>query len=62
MTTRHPDAYDRVWWWRKWLGHRKGQACRIVRHGPRNACLVEFHGGYAVLTSRYAVRKPRINL
>ena len=50
--------YDRVWFWKKWLGDRKGQRCRIVARGTMNSCLIEFEDdGYRVITSRYAVRK-----
>ena len=50
--------YDRVWFWKKWLGDRKGQSCRIVTRGTMNSALVEFESdSYRVITSRYAVRK-----
>ena len=52
------SMYDRVWFWRKWLGDRKGHRCRIVARGTMNSCLIEFEDdGYRVITSRYAVRK-----
>jgi hypothetical protein len=52
-------VYDRVWWWRKWLGNRKGQRCRIVARGKLNSALVEFEDGTRVVTSRYAVRRDK---
>jgi hypothetical protein len=45
------------WYWRKWLGERHGQLCRIVKTGKMNSALVEFDDGFLVITSRYAVRK-----
>ena len=52
-------VYDRMWWWRKWLGHRKGQRCRIVARGNLNSAMVEFEDGTRVITSRYAVRRHK---
>lgn len=49
--------YDRVWFWRKRLGDRRGSSCRILAVGRMNSCLVEFEDGYQVVTSRWAVRK-----
>ena len=46
-----------VWWWRKWLGERKGQPCRVLARGKMNAILVQFTDGTRVITSRYAVRR-----
>jgi hypothetical protein len=45
-----------TWRWRKYLGERFGQPCRVVK-AARNmdAALVEFEDGYRVITSRYAV-------
>ena len=45
------------WYWRKWLGERHGQLCRVVAVGTMNSALVEFADGFRVLTVRYAVRK-----
>lgn len=50
-------TYDRQWFWKKWLGERKGQRCRILARGKKNSCLVEFEDGYQTITSRYAVRR-----
>lgn len=47
------------WRWRRWLGERHGQRCRILARGKLNNCLVEFEDGFKVITSRYAVRKIR---
>lgn len=49
--------FDRIWFWRKWLGQRKGMRCRVVARGAMNSALVEFEDGYRVITSRYALRK-----
>jgi len=52
--------FDYVWFWRKRLPERKGQACRVLVRGRRmNSILVEFEDGYKVVTSRYAVRKQK---
>lgn len=48
--------YDRVWYWRKRHGDRKGQRCRIVARGTMNSILVEFEDGFRTITSRWAVR------
>lgn len=45
------------WRWRKYLGERYGQACRVVTIGTMNSALIEFEDGYRVVSSRYAVRK-----
>lgn len=50
-------TYDQVWRWKKWLGNRHRQPCRILARGLRmNTILVEFDDGYKTITSRYAVR------
>jgi len=53
------DDYDHVWYWKKRLGYRKGQPCRIVARGKMNSVLVEFENGEMVVTSRWATRKRR---
>jgi hypothetical protein len=45
------------WRWRKYLGERHGQLCRVLAVGKMNSALIEFEDGYKVLSSRYAVRK-----
>ena len=50
-------GYDRYWRWRKWLGERHRQRCRIVAVGKMNAALIEFEDGCRVISSRYAVRR-----
>lgn len=55
MTTA--TEFDRVWFWKKWLGDRRGQPCRIIARGKLNSALVEFTDGFKVVTSRYAVRR-----
>lgn len=52
-----PPPSTHRWVWRKWLPERHGQACRILATGRMNAALVEFHDGFRVITSRYAVRR-----
>ena len=49
--------YDHIWYWRKKLGKRKDQPCRVIARGAMNSIAVEFEDGYRVITSRYAVRK-----
>jgi hypothetical protein len=50
--------YDHEWFWKKRLGRRKGQKCRILTRSKRmNSILVEFEDGEKVITSRWAVRK-----
>lgn len=51
--------YTHVWFWRKWLGDRNGQPCRVLARGKMNSILVEFADGFKVITSRYAVRKRK---
>jgi hypothetical protein len=48
--------YPFIWWWRRTLPERRGQACRIVARGRMNSILIEFRDGVRVVTSRYAVR------
>jgi hypothetical protein len=50
-------VYDRVWWWRTRLPHRKGQPCRILVRGRMGNVLVEFPDGFRVVTSHRAVRR-----
>lgn len=45
------------WHWRKYLGDRNGQLCRVLAVGRMNSALIQFEDGYKVLSSRYAVRK-----
>lgn len=52
-------TFPRRWWWKKWLGERRGQACRLIAVGTMNSALVEFSDGFKVLTQRYAVRKAK---
>jgi hypothetical protein len=39
---------------------RKGQRCAVTVRGSMNSCLVVFEDGYAMCTSRNAIRKVRI--
>ena len=48
--------YLYVWFWRKKLGDRKDQPCRVLARGRMNSIMVEFEDGYKVITSRFAVR------
>lgn len=52
-----PQPFNRVWYWKAVLPHRKGQPCRITARGKMNSALVEFLDGEKVITQRYAVRK-----
>lgn len=62
MTAEIDDpSYPLVWHWKtKPIGRPcRGERCRIVASGRLNSVLVEFQDGWRVLTSRYAVRRPR---
>ncbi|MCU0946791.1 MAG: hypothetical protein MUF47_00855 [Porphyrobacter sp.] len=50
-------AFDRVWYWRHYLPHRKGQRCRILARGTMNSCRIEFEDGERHIVSRFAIRK-----
>jgi hypothetical protein len=50
-------AFDRVWWWRVNLPHRKGDRCRVIARGSMNSCCIEFEDGERHICSRFAVRK-----
>ena len=52
--------FNYTWYWRKKLGHRKGQRCMVVTRGKMNSILVEFEDGFRVITSRYAVRVRKL--
>ena len=52
-------AWTHVWHFRARLPERKGQPCRVLARGRMNSILVLFADGYAVVTSRYAVRLRR---
>lgn len=45
------------WRWRKYLGERHGEPCRVLAVGRMNSALIEFADGFRVVSSRYAVRK-----
>lgn len=38
---------------------RKGQLCRVTARGAMNFCRVEFADGFAMITSRNAVRREK---
>ncbi len=57
MPSRPMPDFPYVWFWRKKLGERKGDPCRVLVRGKMNSILVEFEDGYQVVTSRFAVRK-----
>lgn len=46
-----------VWFWRKFLGDRKGQQCRFFARGRNGNLGIEFEDGYRVVAPRYAVRR-----
>lgn len=50
-------TFDRIWYWRSTLPHRKGQRCRILARGTMNSCRIEFEDGEQHIVSRFAVRK-----
>ncbi len=53
-------AFDYVWFWRAYLGDRRGHRCRVLARGKMNSILVEFEDGFRAITSRYAVRRAPI--
>ena len=57
MSLRAGRSYDHVWFWRKFLGDRKGRPCRRICQGRNGNVLVEFDDGYRVVAPRYAIRK-----
>ena len=55
-----------TWVWSKyptdsWTepGERKGQRCKLLATGSRNAVLVEFEDGAQYVTSRYGLRRMK---
>ncbi len=54
---RFETVADFVWYWRSRLPERKGQRCRVLARGRMNTIAVQFEDGYAVTTSRFAVRR-----
>jgi len=46
-----------IWFWKDKLSKRKGQFCRILKQGNKNATLIEFADGFKVATLYYTVRK-----
>ena len=59
--------YGYVWSWGTCggkypeLGKRKGQRCRVVKRGERNAALIEFEDGARFVASRNGLRTARDN-
>jgi hypothetical protein len=52
------DFGTHVWYWRRFLGERKGQRCRLwVRSSSNGNVGIEFEDGYRTVAPRYAVRK-----
>ena len=42
----------------RWDRHgRKGETCFVLARGKMNSCLVKFEDGYAMVTSRNALRR-----
>lgn len=54
------SGYDRVWWWRENLPHRKGWPCRVIARGALNSALIEFLDGDRHVVSRFAFRKAPV--
>lgn len=51
-------ALTHVWYWRKFVGERKDQPCRLVVSRSSNGnIMVEFADGFRVIAPRYAVRR-----
>ena len=53
------SEYPYVWYWPRRLLDRKGQRCKVTARGSMNNIRVEFPDGFAVITSRFAVRKAK---
>jgi hypothetical protein len=60
VISRYKDRYPYIWYWRRRLPERKGQRCKITARGAMNSIRVEFPDGFAVITSRFAVRKAKL--
>jgi hypothetical protein len=39
----------------------KGKRCRVLAYGAKNSVLLEFMDGERIVTSRYAIRKQKVN-
>lgn len=50
-------AFNRRWYWRKFLPERKGQLCRVRCRGSNGNLLIEFDDGGLVVAPRFAVRR-----
>lgn len=48
---------EHVWYWRRFLGDRKGQRCRIWARGSNGNLGIELEDGYRTVAPRYAVRR-----
>lgn len=58
MTAPGREAiYPLVWRWKKRMGDRKGQRCRILARGKMNTVEVEFEDGFRAFTSGNALRR-----
>jgi hypothetical protein len=51
------DVPEYYWWWKSRLPDRRGQRCFVAARGKMNTIRVEFHDGFFVFTSRFAVRR-----
>lgn len=52
-----PSIYKHIWYWKKRLGERRFQPCKILACGTLNNVLIEFTDGYKVVTDRRGLRK-----
>ena len=52
-------GFTHIWFWRRVLGERKGQPCKVTARGKMNSVRVEFPDGFTVITSRHAVRMTK---
>jgi hypothetical protein len=55
-----PEQHDALPYVYRWDRQgRKGQRCAVPVRGSMNSCLVVFADGYAMVTSRNAIMKPK---
>lgn len=51
------NRWTHVWYWRKFLGDRKCQPCRVWARGSNGNLGIEFADGYRTVAPRYSVRR-----
>ncbi|MBA7528370.1 hypothetical protein ES705_20553 [subsurface metagenome] len=51
------SRYDRVWYWKKRHGDRKGMRCRLLVVGKMRNALFEFEDGFRTVSDLRAARR-----